>query len=75
MKTKKNIPIQNILGSTSRRTSTERKKNKKNLYYFYAELPCSRVDYTKRRKTERKKENIPIQNSLESTRKESFHRE
>jgi hypothetical protein len=35
---KENNPIQNSLGSTSRRASTERRKTKKNLYcFFYAD--------------------------------------
>ena len=49
---KKNVRNQNSLWYASRRTSTERRKTKKNLFLcFYADWPSPRINYTERRKT------------------------
>jgi hypothetical protein len=60
-------PNPNLLGSASKRASTERRKTQRNLFFvFWVRRPSSRVDYTEKWKTKRKKENVPNPNSLGS---------
>jgi len=52
--------------------STERRKTKKKIAFWVLDPLSPRVDCTERRKTRRKKENVPNQNS--SGIKKGFHR-
>ncbi len=47
---KENVLNQNLLGSASRRATTERRKTKKTFFVFMRNWPSPRVDYTERRK-------------------------
>jgi methyl coenzyme M reductase subunit D len=60
---KENVPIQNSIGSALRSASTKQNKIKKNLFVLLCANSLPKGRLTERRKTTRKKENVPNQSS------------